>query len=170
MSDTSWWERKLLGGRSQPPTQPDQRGSPAPAPGFPQKAVRWQPSYPPTGPRQEVADDQSGGVPDDNWQRVNRQGYVAKAPASIGKDGRCPGCGGSNFFRRKGPMGTEAAPLCTECGYNGDFFTQSGTLLNSVGMKSSGPVQFARTDNPDADAHFDADPGMSSDFDWGAVR
>ena len=107
---------------------------------------------------------------DDNWHRVRFQGFITKAPLSVGKDGRCPGCGGSNFFRRKTGQ-YEAAPLCTECGYNGDYFTQSGTLLSDIGMKSSGPVQFARTDNPGADSRFGTDPGLNgTDFSWANVR
>jgi len=115
--------------------------------------------------------DQSGGDVDDNWHRVRRQGFVDKAPSSTGKIGECPGCGGSNYFRRKGPMGAEAAPICTECGYNGDLFVQSGTLLNAVGMKSSGPVQFARSDNPDHQPRFGVDPSLNgTDFSWSTVR
>lgn len=167
-SGSDWWARQLGGvvpSTPAPSVQPIQTVS------YPQKAVRWQPQYPPTGPRQEVVDDQPGGEGDDSWQRVHRQGFVSKAPTSLGRDGKCPGCGGSNYFRRKGPMGVEAAPLCTECGYNGEYFTQSGTLLNAVGMKSSGPTQFARTDNPEAQAHLWADPGLSStEFSWSAVR
>ena len=167
MSDVGWWERALGGPTAGRPAAP-----PSPSPtGYPAKAVRWQPAYPPTGPRQEVTEEgQPGGGPDDNWQRVNRQGYVEKAPASYGTSGRCPRCNGSNFFRRKGVMGAEAAPLCTECGYNGDLFEQSGTLLNAVGMKSSGPVQFARSDNPRGDSHFESDPSVGSDFSWESVR
>ena len=110
------------------------------------------------------------GDPDDNWHRVRSQGFVSKAPPSRGSDGRCPGCGGSNFFRRK--MGQfEAAPLCTECGYNGEHFTQTGTLLSAIGMKSSGPVQFARTDNPQAEGRFGVDPSLNgTDFSWSTVR
>ena len=168
MSDVSWWERALGGVRAPrpqaaPPTQPV---------GYPQKAVRWQPQYPPTGPRQEVESVQPGSQDDDNWHRVNRQGYVDKAPGSIGKTGRCPQCNGSNFFRRKGPMNTEAAPLCTECGYNGDLFEQSGTLLNAIGAKSSGPVRFARSDNPGGDSNFGIDATLAGheDFSWSNVR
>jgi len=64
----------------------------------------------------------------------------------------------------------EAAPLCTDCGYNGELFEQSGTMLNAVGMSSSGPVAFARTDNPDAAPHFGVDPSVPQDFSWSAVR
>lgn len=170
MSDVSWWERALGGVARRPVAPPPPPSQPA---GYPQKAVRWQPQYPPTGPRQEVTEwDQPGSDPDDNWHRVNRQGFVEKAPGSVGKSGRCPQCNGSNFFRRKGPMGTEAAPLCTECGYNGDLFEQSGTLLNAVGMKSSGPVNFARSDNPRGDQNFGIDPSLQGhdDFSWSNVR
>lgn len=165
-SDPSWWARKL--GQVLPapvaPTQPVTGGYPA-------KAVRWQPQYPPTGPRQEVTGGvQSEGDIDPNWAQVNRQGFIQKAPQSAGQSGQCPGCGGSNYFHRKGPMGVEAAPICTECGYNGELFTQSGTLLNAVGMKSSGPVQFSRSDNAEGVSHFEADPGMSSEFSWSNVR
>lgn len=167
MSDVSWWER-ALGGAAPSPRAPAPATQPA---GYPQKAVRWQPQYPPTGPRQEVEAPQPEGDSDDNWNRVRRQGYVDKAPTNTGRVGACPSCGGSNLFRRKGPLGIEAAPLCTDCGYNGDLFEQSGTLLNAIGMKSSGPVQFSRSDNPRGDAHFETDPGLtSSDFDWSNVR
>jgi hypothetical protein len=64
----------------------------------------------------------------------------------------------------------EAAPLCSDCGYNGDLFTQSGTLLNVMGASSSAPVSFARSDNPDAQAHFDVDPSVPTDFSWSTVR
>jgi hypothetical protein len=68
-------------------------------------------------------------------------------------------------------MGVEAAPICTECGYNGELFTQSGTLLNAVGMKSSGPMQFARSDNPRGDSNFAEDPNLQgTEFSWSAVR
>jgi hypothetical protein len=95
---------------------------------------------------------------------------LSKAPSSVGKDGHCPGCGGNNYFQRKiGQL--EAAPLCTECGYNGEHFTQSGTLLSAVGMKSSGPTQFARSDNPGAESRFSVDPSVNStDFSWSNVR
>ena len=112
---------------------------------------------------------QPGSDSDDSWHRVRRQGFVEKAPTHIGKDSRCPQCHGSNYFRRK--MGNvEAAPLCTECGYNGDLFVQSGTLLNAVGAKSVGPTQTARSDNPRAESHLWTDPGVGSDFSWGNVR
>jgi len=163
MSDAaSWWARQLGGVRSAP--------TPVSQPaGYPQKAVRWQqPQYPPTGPQRPP--DQPEGEDDDNWHRVHRQGFVAKSPSSAGKTGACPECGGSNYFSRKGPLGVEAAPLCTDCGYNGDFFVQSGTLLNAIGAKSTGPVQFARTDNPEAQSRLWADPGLAgSDFSWGNV-
>ena len=170
MSDVSWWERALGGAiprrQSAPPPPPVQTN------GYPQKAVRWQPQYPPTSPRQEVTEwDQSEGDQDDNWHRVRRQGFVDKAPANVGKSGKCPGCGGSNFFRRKGPMGAEAAPLCTECGYNGDLFTQSGTLLMGAGVHTSGPMNFARSDNRLGESNLGADPGLQgTDFNWGSVR
>jgi predicted RNA-binding Zn-ribbon protein involved in translation (DUF1610 family) len=117
-----------------------------------------------------VEGDQPGGDEDDNWHRVRRQGYIAKAPAHAGKDSRCPQCGGSNFFRRR--IGnTEAAPLCTECGYNGDLWEQSGTALMGAGVKSTGPVQFARSDNPGAESHFGTDPSLNgTDFSWNTVR
>jgi len=170
MSDVGWWERALGGavGRPAAPAPPSVTTN-----GYPQKAVRWQPEYPPTGPRQEVTEmTQPGGDADDNWRRVNRQGYIEKAPASLGTSGRCPHCNGGSFFRRKGPMGIEAAPLCVDCGYNGDLFEQSGTLLNAVGMKSSGPVKFARSDNPRGDSHFETDQSLSgsSEFSWSNVR
>lgn len=170
MSDVSWWERALGGVPARRPTAPS---PPAQQPlAYPRKAVRWEPQYPPTGPRQEVETTQPGGDGDDNWHRVNRQGYVEKAPTSKGTSGRCPHCNGSSFFRRKGPMGLEAAPLCVDCGYNGDLFEQSGTLLNAVGMKSSGPVRFARSDNPGGDQHFEIDPSLQGhdDFSWSNVR
>ena len=168
MSASDWWARQL--GGVAPAT------SPAPTPQtttpYPQKAVRWQPSYPPTGPRQEVVGEgQPGSDNDDSWHRVRRQGFVDKAPTSVGTSGRCPSCGGSNYFRRKGPMGIEAAPLCTECGHNGDLFEQSGKLLAAAGVKSSGPTQFARSDNPEAQSHFGIDPGLATtDFSWSNVR
>jgi hypothetical protein len=164
MSDISWWERRLGGvvNRQQQPPPP-------PAPTSYGPAVRWEPQYPPTGPRQEVDYGQPGGNGDTTHGQVQRQGYVNKAPSSIGKVGQCPGCGGSNYFRRRWAH-TEAAPLCTDCGFNGDLFTQSGTLLNAVGMSSSGPVAFARTDNPGGQSHFEADPSVPGDFSWSSVR
>src|SRR5438046_3759283 len=149
MTDSSWWERHL-----RVPAAPVSVPT-----GYPQKAVRWEPSYPPTGLRQEVTGVQPGSNGDSSWDRVQRQGYITKAPASSGKSGDCPSCGGSNFFKRRW-ANTECAPLCTDCGYNGDYFTQSGTLLNAVGMHSSGPVAFARTDNPSAEPHFGVDPNV----------
>jgi hypothetical protein len=162
MSDISWWERRLGGLVNRPPSS-----SPAPTSYAP--AARWEPQYPPTGPQQRQEWSQPGGNGDTSYGQVQRQGYVDKAPASVGKVGQCPGCGGSNYFRRRWAH-TEAAPLCTDCGYNGDLFTQSGTLLNSVGMTSSGPVQFARTDNPGGESHFEADPSVPADFSWSGVR
>ena len=168
MSDVSWWERQLSR------VVPSRPAAPVPAQqpvGYPQKAVRWQPQYPPTGPRQEVAEwDQSEGDPDDNWHRVHRQGFVDKAPTHTGKDSRCPQCHGSNYFRRR-VGSSEAAPLCTECGYNGDLWEQSGTTLNGAGVKSTGPVQFARSDNPEARERFGVDPSLNgTDFSWSSVR
>jgi hypothetical protein len=114
---------------------------------------------------------QPEGESDSNWKRVHRQGYVDKAPSSTGVSGLCPRCGGSSYFHRKGPMGTEAAPLCVDCGYNGDLWEQSGTLLNAVGMKSAGPTQFARSDNPRGESNFGIDASVSStNFDWSNVR
>jgi len=168
MSD--WWARQLGG---LVPTQPvpQERQGPTTAPVYPQKAVRWQPQYPPTGPRQEVTEwDQPGSDADDSWHRVRRQGYVEKAPGSVGKSGRCPSCNGSSFFRRKGPMGIEAAPLCTDCGYNGELFEQSGKLLDMAGVRSSGPTQFARSDNPGAESHFGQEANMPTEFSWSNVR
>jgi hypothetical protein len=166
-SDPGWWARKL--GQVLPPA-PVAPAQPVNG-GYPAKAVRWQPQYPPTGPRQEVAEwGQPEGNGDTTYNRVRSQGYDAKAPSSVGKTGKCPGCGGSNYFHRKGPMGMEAAPICTDCGHNGELFTQSGTLLNAVGMKSSGPIQFARSDNAEGTSHFEADPNVPSEFSWGNVR
>ena len=163
MSDLSWWERHL----NVPPHQsPQQQATTYPAPTSPGPAVRWQPQYPPTAPRPEAPLPPEG---DDNYQRVRQQGYVSKAPQSINRTGQCPDCGGSNFFRRKWAH-TEAAPLCTDCGYNGDLFTQSGSLLNSIGATSSGPVAFARTDNPGGESHFGVDPSVPNDFSWSGVR
>jgi hypothetical protein len=167
MSDVGWWERALGGVRRPATTPPPPPSQPV---GYPQKAVRWQPQYPPTGPRQEVTErDQPAGDTDDNWHRVNRQGFVEKAPGSLGTSGRCPRCNGSSFFRRKTGQ-FEAAPLCVDCGYNGDLFEQSGTLLNTIGMKSSGPVQFARSDNARGDSHFEVDPSVPDGFSWSSVR
>jgi hypothetical protein len=115
--------------------------------------------------------DQPEGNGDITYNRVRVQGFDSKAPQSAGQSGRCPGCGGSNYFHRKGPMGMEAAPLCTDCGHNGEFFTQSGTLLNAVGMKSSGPVQFSRSDNAEGASRFEADANLNgTDFNWSNVR
>lgn len=161
MSD-NWWARKL----GQYVTPAPNGSAPITAP---QKAVRWRESYPPTGPCQEVVDDQPGGYGDDNWQRVQRQGFIDKAPGSVGHTGKCPKCNGSNYFRRRWAH-TECAPLCTDCGYNGDLWEQSGSLLNAVGLKSSGPTQTARTDNPFGEGHLGVDPGVSSDFSWSNVR
>lgn len=168
MSASDWWARQLGGAVPAAPPAPTQQTTTAP---YPQKAVRWQPSYPPTGPRQEVTEwDQSESGTDDSWHKVRRQGFVEKAPTSVGKSGRCPSCNGTNYFTRKGPMGIQAAPLCTECGYNGDLFEQSGKLLDSAGVKSTGPVQFARSDNPGGQSNFGSDPGVSGDFNWSNVR
>ena len=165
MSDVSWWERHLGGGSNnrQPPPHPQNNGGSNYGP-----AVRWQPQYPPTAPppsQQPVPE--TGGDP--TYDRVRAQGYNSKKPANVGRVGECPNCGGSNFFRRRWAH-TEAAPLCTDCGYNGDLFEQSGTMLNSVGMSSSGPVAFARTDNPGGESHFGVDPSVPQDFSWSAVR
>lgn len=167
MSDVSWWERQLSKVVPQRPTAP----VPSQPVGYPQKAVRWQPQYPPTGPRQEVEESyQSEGDPDDNWHRVRRQGFIAKAPSHATKDTRCPQCGGSSYFHRR-VGNTEAAPLCTECGYNGNLWEQSGTTLNGAGIKSSGPLQFARSDNPDHQPRFGVDPTLNgTDFSWSSVR
>jgi hypothetical protein len=164
MSDNSWWQRHL--GRPSAPAPSN--GSPQ-IPTYPQKAVRWEESYPPTGPRQEMPDIQPGGNGDDTYLRVRQQGYNNRAPENVGKVGRCPRCGGSNFFRRRW-ANTEAAPLCTDCGHNGDLFEQSGTALMGAGVKSSGPIQTARTDNPEATANFGIDASVSSDFSWSSVR
>lgn len=167
MSDASWWERHLGGG------VPNRQAPPPPsAPPSYGPAVRWQPKYPPTAPppppQQEYQQPQAEPG-DDNYLRVRQQGFVSKAPASTGRSGVCPDCGGSNFFKRRWAH-TEAAPLCTDCGYNGDYFTQSGSLLNAVGISSSGPVAFARTDNPGGESNFGTDPGVTSDFSWSSVR
>lgn len=161
MSD-GWWQRHLGRQFAPPPV--------APAPvNYPQKAVRWQESYPPTGPRQEVGNGQPEGTGDDTYIRVRTQGWDQKAPGNIGQTSRCPGCGGGNYFRRKW-ANAECAPLCTDCGYNGEFFTQTGNMLNAIGMKSSGPIQAARSDNPDATPHFEVHPEVSSEFSWANVR
>jgi hypothetical protein len=159
----SWWARRLGITPQQPTSGPPSNGG-----GLPQKAVRWQePQYPPTGPRQEVLEDRSED--DDTYIRVRHQGYDTKAPSGLGQSGKCPSCRGSNYFRRRW-SGFEAAPLCTDCGYNGDYFTQSGTLLNGVGMKSAGPTHSARSDNPRGDSNFSVDPSVPNDFNWSAVR
>jgi hypothetical protein len=118
-----------------------------------------------------VGNVQPEGSDDANWQRVHTQGYVAKAPGNIGKVSRCPECGGGNYFSRRW-ANAECAPLCTDCGYNGDLFEQSGRMLNAIGMKSSGPTQFARSDNPRGDQHFEVDASLAgnTDFSWANVR
>jgi hypothetical protein len=157
----SWWAQRL---GVQQPAEYAPRPTPGPT-GFPAKAVRWQDSYPPTTNQPEpVHDDQ-----DSDWHRVRRQGYISKAPSSTGNTGRCPGCNGPNYFRRRW-ANTECSPLCTDCGYNGDLFTQSGTLLNGIGLKSSGPINIARSDNPSGEMHFGVDPGVPSDFNFNSIR
>jgi|SRR5882672_5555743 len=162
MSDLSWWERHLGNAVRQAPPAPAISGG---------KAVRWEPEYPPTGPGQKVVGGpQSGGNGElSPHDRVQNQGFITKAPQSMGQSGECPGCGGPNFFRRKWAY-KECAPLCVDCGYNGDIFTQSGTLLNAVGMRSSGPTAFARTDNPNGESHFGTDPSLQkTDFSWSSI-
>ena len=166
MSDLSWWERHLnVPVRQQPTNTTAARffsGNYGPA-------VRWQPRYPPTAPRSLSSRCPRRREGDNENDRVRQQGFVTKAPQSASRTGQCPDCGGSNFFRRRWAH-TEAAPLCTDCGYNGDLFTQSGSLLNSMGASSSGPVAFARTDNPGGESHFGTDPSVPSDFSWSGVR
>lgn len=161
MGDLSWWERHLGPTALQAPA-PSRRAEQ----GYPQKAVRWEPTYPPTGPRQDRGGQgQPGGSAEGTPQdRVQNQGFISKAPPSVAESGNCPNCNGPNFFRRKWAY-KECAPLCTDCGYNGDLFTQSGTLLNAVGMRSSTPVAFARTDNPEAAPHFGMDASLAT-HDW----
>jgi hypothetical protein len=112
---------------------------------------------------------QPEGNGDSTYDRVRLQGYNQKKPQNIGKVGTCPECGGSNFFQRKWAH-KEAAPLCTDCGYNGELFTQSGSMLNGLGMTSQAPVAFARSDNPDGSSHFGTDPSVPTDFSWSGVR
>lgn len=162
MSD--WWARHL-GGGSSPTSVPQQSGS------HPKKAVRWQENYPPVQPR---ADDGYPVVPEqeepDAWQQVHKHGYITKAPPSEQqKSGDCPHCGSKNYFKRRW-ANKDCAPLCVDCGYNGDYFVQSGTLLNAVGARSQGPVQFARTDNPGGTSTFDYDQALAnSGWNPGAV-
>jgi hypothetical protein len=147
---SDWWDRHL----GVPTTPP------------PRKAAQWEYNYPTPPP---VREEPTPG--DSQYQRIQLQGYDTKAPASKGATGTCPGCGGSNFFRRKGPMGVEAAPLCTDCGYNGDYFTQSGTLLNGAGILSSGPTHFARSSNPTGESQFSADQQLvNAGWNPGTVR
>lgn len=158
---SDWWDRHLR--RTDAPLEP-QPGA------LPRKAVRWQENYPPVAPPTEPGyvagiDPEMG-----EYYRVRKQGFISTPPPSAREAaaGRCPECGGNNFFRRRW-ANTECAPLCVDCGYNGDYFTQSGALLNAVGLHSAGPVQFARSDNPSGESGFSADPGMRG-FDATAVR
>lgn len=135
-----WWAKKL--GR-------------APAPVVPQRAVQWQNSYPPVGMPPALDPATIAGEDMAEYYRVRQQGYVALPPPSQREGATtCPECGSPRFFRRKW-AGKECAPLCTDCGYNGEYFTQSGSILNSVGLRSGGPMQFARSDNPGGESQMD---------------
>jgi hypothetical protein len=152
MSDGGWWARRL---GIATPTRQESRPAPS---GLPRKAVRWEDSYPPTGLQQRQEVGQSEG--DEVYIQVREQGFVSKAPAGTKSSGRCPECGSGNFFRRRW-ANAEAAPLCVDCGYNGEFFTQTGTLLTNAGVISSGPTQSARSDNPQAASRFGMDETLS---------
>jgi hypothetical protein len=149
MPNNDWWDRHIGTTAAAPP---------------PRKAAQWEYNYP--SPRQEPEPPPV----DEQHYRVQTQGYDKKAPASKGSYSRCPSCGGSNFFRRKW-AGKECAPLCVDCGHNGDYFEQSGTMLNGVGLHSSGPVQFARSANPMGESNFDAAPELvNAGWNPGAIR
>jgi hypothetical protein len=164
MSDGGWWARRL---GMAPPARQETR--PAAPTGLPRKAVRWEDSYPPTSPQQrQLPPDQSEG--DEVYIRVRQQGFNSKAPAGSAASGRCPECGGGNFFRRRW-ANAEAAPLCVDCGYNGEYFTQTGTMLSNAGVISSGPTQSARSDNPHAASRFGMDDTLSaSNWNPAALR
>jgi hypothetical protein len=159
----SWWDHLR---RPDTPLQ-TQPGAGA----LPRKAVRWQSNYPATAPRPDPLYPDESDPEMTEYYRVRQQGFVSTPPPNQRDSavGQCPGCHGSNFFRRRW-ANKECAPLCTDCGYNGDYFTQSGNLLNAVGMKSSGPMQFARTDNPTGESQFRTDPAVTRDFSWSSVR
>jgi hypothetical protein len=135
-----WWDRKLK--RIPTMVTPTAR-----------RAVQWEEHSPPPRPVVEMS---PMGDMDDPHTRVQQQGFIGKQPEGARNASVCPHCGSGNFFRRRW-ANKECAPLCTECGYNGDYFTQSGTLINAVGVKSAGPVQFARSDNPDGMSQRDWD-------------
>jgi len=141
----------------------------------PRKAAQWEANYPPTRQPEPVEEYPSDLSPDDQQavdrqRRVQRQGYDTKAPQGKAAASRCPGCGGSNLFTRRW-AGKECAPLCTDCGYNGDYFTQSGVLLNGVGFHSSGPVESARSNNPGGSSTFASDAQLEhAGWNPGAVR
>jgi hypothetical protein len=160
MPSSNWWDKRL--------------GVPT-APG-PRKAAQWETNYPPVRQPEPPQPEYDPGLSQedrealDRQQRVRTQGYVSKAPEGKGASSHCPGCGGSNLFRRRW-AGKECAPLCTDCGYNGDYFTQSGVLLNGVGFHSSGPTESARMTNPDGKSTFGADQQLvNAGWNPGSVR
>jgi hypothetical protein len=100
MSD--WWARRLGGSNPPAPTTP----MPQPQPG------QWYP--PTTAPVPQVPQ----GPP-----QVTVANLMEAVSAWSGGEGqrnsaRCPGCGGTNLFRRQ-VGAVEAAPLCYDCGWNG---------------------------------------------------
>ena len=107
MSD--WWAARLSGRQVapqqpqgwQPQQQPQQQWVPQQQQWAPQQQ---QPQGPPKVTIHNLMESLS------NW----RGGDGARNSA------QCPGCGGTNLFRRK-VGASEAAPLCYDCGWNGIF-------------------------------------------------
>ena len=137
-----WWDRKLRRNPVVVATTPP-----------PRRVVQWEENYPPVRP---VVDTFPIGDMNDPRTRVQQQGFIGRQPEGVMNSSSCPHCGSGNFFRRRW-ANKECAPLCVDCGYNGDYFTQSGSLINAVGMKGSGPMQFARSDNPNGESQLDWD-------------
>ncbi len=127
-SVSEWWARRLGG----PPAPP--------APPFGSTAAPPYQAPPPPGP--PAGQDDSAIA------------LLAQAAASTGgserakqNTGRCPECGGGNFFARKFtesgmPLRMEAAPRCYDCGYP---VIQAGSSHGSASsVRASGPTQRAR--------------------------
>lgn len=133
MNDASWWDRKL--GRA---PQPQQQYQPSPGPQGP-VGTPYVPAWPGAN-----GNGQNGEPPpiwvlgSDGQKRLNVTAWQGGKGTKT-ETGRCPQCGGTNYFSRTNSEGggragimnqhgqhCAPAPQCADCSYNGNFMIFGG--------------------------------------------
>lgn len=134
--DSGWWQRHL--GQPQAPAPQYQQPQ-----GY-QQAPQYPPQGPPQAPQYQQAPQgypQQQGAIDTSQIRVTGENLYEAAQLWQGGPGtrtetqHCPQCGGNHFFSRTTgtTRGPAPAPLCYDCGFNGQFIQGDPANWNATG-------------------------------------